>query len=109
VPDDGTDSCLRCRRCAKPITRREEAIVFAGGHQHTFANPLGVVFQIGLFAGAPGCRPIGSYSEEFTWFAGHRWCIVLCAGCREHLGWHFADRSGGGFHGLILERLAEGG
>lgn len=108
-PELGEAQGICCRRCGRLITHREEAIAVQGEQRHTFANPHGIVYQIGLFRHAPGCLPIGGYCGEFSWFAGYRWRIVLCVGCREHLGWHFAAAAGDGFHGLILERLIEAG
>ena len=64
------------------------------------------IFLIGCFNEAPGCRPAGPASSDFTWFPGFRWRIACCEGCRIHLGWSFGDGGEAGFHGLILNRLA---
>lgn len=96
-----------CRACRQTITRSAERIPVDGAHRHTFANPHGLVFEIGCFASAPGCATAGPASAEFTWFAGHSWRLALCRGCRTHLGWRFATPGGHAFYGLILERLIE--
>ena len=78
-----------------------------GSHRHTFANPHGIIFEIGCFKQASGCAAVGPPSAEFTWFAGYRWQPGLCVACLIHLGWVFSAAGGDGFHGLILERLIE--
>lgn len=94
---------IRCRACRHAVTRSAERIAKGSAHRHTFANPSGIVFEIGCFRDAPGCEAVGAPSTEFTWFAGYAWQIGVCAACRIHLGWRFsaADR----FFGLILDRL----
>jgi len=96
---------VRCRGCLHPITREEERASAAGGFQHTFANPHGIVFTIGCFSAAEGCALVGPPSDEFPWFAGHSWQVAICAGCRAHLGWRFGAPSGAIFWGLILDHL----
>jgi len=93
--------------CGEPVTRENSRISVNGSHSHTFFNPHGIVYEIGCFETAPGCRDTSPSSSEFSWFPGYRWRVCGCRRCQAHLGWHFiAD--GGGFHGLILARLAEG-
>jgi len=98
---------ILCRNCLYAITRPAESISMDGLHRHTFANPHGMVFEIGCFRSAEGCAAIGPASEEFTWFAGHRWRVCVCAACLVHLGWRFTSSGGNGFYGLILDRLIE--
>ncbi len=98
---------ILCRNCLHAITRPADRISVDGLHGHTFANPHGVVFEIGCFRSAPGCAAIGLASEEFTWFAGHRWRVCVCAACLVHLGWRFASGGESTFYGLILDRLIE--
>ena len=64
-----------------------------------------MVFAVGCFAAAPGCTVVGQPSEEFTWFAGTRWQVAVCASCGTHLGWRYERISGGIFFGLLLDRL----
>jgi hypothetical protein len=105
APDE--EVYLLCRDCLHPITRPADRISVQGRHAHTFANPHGLVFEIGCFQRAPGCGAVGPASGEFTWFPGHRWRVGLCAACLVHLGWAFLPEAGGGFFGLILDRLVE--
>ncbi|MFH1812033.1 MAG: cereblon family protein [Pseudomonadota bacterium] len=87
------------------ITNSRAAIEVQGSHAHHVFNPAGVLFEIGCFAQAPGCSPVGSPSTEFTWFAGHSWRIVVCASCGQHLGWMFTREAV--FFGLISNRLSD--
>lgn len=96
-----------CRQCRQEITRSEERFSIQGAHRHTFANPHGLVFEIGCFQNCVGCGYAGAASDEFTWFAGYLWRACFCSNCLTHLGWLFTSTGGDGFHGLILERLLE--
>ena len=94
-----------CRECLHAITREEDRTQVHGAHQHTFANPSGLVFTIGCFQAAEGCGAAGSPSDEFTWFKGYAWRVAVCTGCLAHLGWLFTTPSGAAFWGLILDHL----
>lgn len=96
-----------CRNCQNRITRPSHRISVNGSHQHTFANPSGVVFQIGCFNPVKGCSMVSAPSSDFSWFAGSTWQITICNGCQVHLGWLFRNTSGQQFFGLILDRLSE--
>jgi hypothetical protein len=98
-----------CRQCHQPITRSEERISIQGSHRHTFANPHGIVFDIGCFRNVISCGYAGEATDEFSWFAGYRWRVCFCAMCLTHLGWIFSSKGGDIFHGLILDRLIEPG
>lgn len=98
---------ILCRQCRQAITRPAERITVQGSHQHTFANPHGIVFEIGCFKSAQGCGYAGAPSTEFTWFSGYAWRVCYCTLCLTHLGWIFIADSGDSFHGFILDRLIE--
>jgi hypothetical protein len=100
-----TEAPIVCRQCRHPVTRPQERVAMAGSHRHSFANPEGLVFEIGCFRQASGCRHAGSGSPEFTWFPGYRWRIALCSGCLVQLGWRFESPLQPDFSALILERL----
>jgi hypothetical protein len=104
-PDDG--EAIRCRACGRTITRASERAEVEGAHQHTFANPQGVVFQIGCFQSAWGCALVGSATDDFTWFKGFTWRVAVCGSCLTHMGWLYASSGGSYFYGLILDRLVE--
>jgi len=78
-----------------------------GSHIHTFANPHGLVFEIACFRSVTGCGYVGPSTDEFSWFSGYRWRIVVCAACLTHLGWLFTATGGDSFAGLILDRLIQ--
>ncbi len=101
----GHEDLLLCRQCRAIITRPSDRIDIDGAHMHTFANPMGIVFEIGCFRSSPGCGHVGPTSDEFAWFAGYSWRIAICGQCRTHLGWLFISTSRDQFHGLILDRL----
>ncbi len=106
--DDTEEKTMRrvlCRECLHPVTREEDRTEVHGAHQHTFANPSGMVFTIGCFKAAEGCGAAGSPSDEFTWFRGYAWRVAVCTGCLAHLGWLFTAPSGAAFWGLILDHL----
>ncbi len=96
---------LVCIHCGGGITRPSSRISVDGGHRHTFANPHGIVFEIGCFAEAEGCLAIGEATDDFSWFRGYKWRIAICSRCSVHLGWRFESSGGDTFHGLILDRL----
>lgn len=108
-PEPEEAEYIICRQCRQAITRPDDRIAMQGSHRHTFANPHGIVFDIGCFKDVIGCGYAGAASDEFTWFAGYSWRVCYCAMCLTHLGWVFSSKSGGKFHGLILERLIEPG
>ena len=107
--EKATDSeqYIRCRRCLQEITRPTDRITVSGGHRHTFANPHGIIYEIGCFRSVTGCGTAGAPTTEFTWFSGYSWRIVYCGMCLTHLGWVFEAPGLDRFYGLILKHLAE--
>lgn len=102
---DEDEEVILCRQCDRPITRPAERIEISGSHKHTFANPHGIVFEIGCFRAAFGCGYSGPTTNEFTWFKGYNWKVAVCGSCAAHLGWLFLSSGSAAFHGLILNRL----
>ena len=96
---------IRCRQCRNIIASPDDRIAIQGAHRHTFANPHGIVFEIGCFKGVKGCGHVGAPSDEFSWFSGYSWRVAVCFMCLTHLGWLFAAGGKESFHGLILDRL----
>ena len=103
ISDD--DQHILCRQCLLIITRETERIAVNGTHQHACANPHGIVFEIGCFRSAVGCRHVGPSSNEWSWFPGFNWKIAVCHRCLIHLGWFFARSTPDRFYGFILNRL----
>lgn len=100
------DSGLFCRRCGYCVTNNDERITINGSHTHTFFNPTGMLFELGCFLHAPGCRVDGDANGHFTWFAGYRWRVALCRQCACHLGWRF-EKQEVMFFCLILPQLTD--
>ena len=96
---------ILCRQCMHVITSPAERIVVEGAHKHTFANPHGIVFEIGCFGSVIGCGYAGAPTDEFTWFKGFSWRVAVCIRCLSHLGWLFTSSGFESFHGLILDKL----
>ena len=94
-----------CVDCMGIITSRANEIFVDGAHCHTFANPMGIVFDIGCFKNALGCATAGPASDEFTWFQGYQWKIAYCRYCLIHMGWQFINAGGDHFFGLIEDRI----
>jgi hypothetical protein len=103
------DEFILCRQCRQVITRPAERIAMSGSHRHTFANPHGIVYEIGCFRSAQGCGYTGPATDEFSWFKGFSWRIAVCRTCLTHLGWLFISASNVRFNGLILDRLIDSG
>ena len=96
---------ILCRQCRQVITVAAERITIQGSHQHTFANPQGIIYQTGCFQNANGCSYTGPLTSEWSWFKGFDWRIAVCGICHTHLGWLFATAENEYFNGLILNRL----
>lgn len=99
------DEAIFCASCGEEITRTKHTISRDGGFEHSFANPAGILYRIGCFAEAPGVGGVGPESDEFPWFAGYTWQVVICRGCSTHLGWRFWSPEDE-FWGLILQQLS---
>jgi len=96
---------ILCGHCLQLITSPAEIIEVQGSHQHTFANPQGILFQIGCFRSAAGCGHLGPATYEWSWFNGFGWSVALCSKCLTHLGWLYTTAGSEHFYGLILSRL----
>ncbi len=107
TPEEETreeEEYILCRHCRQIITHPSQRTVINGSHAHTFANPHGMVYEIGCFRVVTGCGYTGAPTDEFTWFAGFSWRVALCGMCLTHLGWQFLSKNEQ-FNGLILDRL----
>ena len=103
------DACggeqILCRRCGRYITSGKQRISVNGSHEHTFANPEGILFHVGCFARVQGCSFAGEPTGEWSWFMGYAWSVAYCAGCGLHLGWRYSSADDV-FHGLVLRSLS---
>ena len=106
IESDSKEAIL-CRQCHQVLTSPSERISIQGSHRHTFANPHGIVFQIGCFRNVQGCGHVGPATSEWSWFKGYSWRILVCLMCLTHLGWMYASGRNESFSGLILDRIIE--
>jgi len=104
--DDPGREVLLCRTCGQPVARLRDRIEAGGKHGHALFNPAGVLFEVGCFATAPGCRFEGEFTYAFSWFPGYAWRFAMCRRCDAHLGWEYRGAAGG-FVGLIMTELRE--
>lgn len=95
---------VRCAACGHPLTDRRERIEVDGAHEHVRENPHGHRYRFGCFDRAPGAVAAGNQTDEWTWFAGHRWQTAYCRGCGAHVGWAFLTNARR-FWGLIADRV----
>jgi hypothetical protein len=100
------EKAILCATCDSPIARRSDILEVNGKHEHTFINPLGVIYRIRCFSAATGIDEVGEPSDEFTWFRGYCWRVAICRNCSNHIGWTFTSSSSQ-FYGLIAEQISE--
>lgn len=96
-----------CASCRATLTYADLRREVAGAHEHTFFNPLGVVYTIRCFESAPGTRTVGDADLSFSWFAGWAWQIALCGCCGAHVGWRW-EAGDAAFFGLVTTALRTG-
>lgn len=104
--EDKKERIVACRGCNNKIAGIADKISFDDHHIHTFANPSGILFEIGIYGEAGGLVMEGAFSDEFTWFKGYSWRIALCSFCLIHMGWMFQNRDNS-FFGIISDRIYE--
>ena len=75
-----------------------------GQHEHAFTNPHGIGYRIGCFASAMSLAGLGSETDEYTWFPGYYWRVMLCSRCNALLGWRYRSVDDE-FFGLIVRHL----
>ena len=103
--ESDNENYILCRQCHQVITTPADRITVHGAHQHSFANPQGIIYEIGCFRSVQGCGYAGPATDEFTWFKGFSWRVAYCGMCLTHLGWLFISAGGGSFNGLIVDHL----
>ena len=104
--DSGEERPIRCRSCAVVVA--DESAVFGEGGRPavaTFFNPSGELMEVMTVRTAPGLRPVGRPTSDFSWFPGTSWTVGACVGCGLQLGWWYRRTEGGEFAGLITERV----
>ena len=51
-------------------------------------NPAGFEFQVISFSSG-GCRGLGDWSGEASWYPGYLWRVCVCPQCGAQIGWMF--------------------
>lgn len=95
---------LRCVTCDYIISFQEAHCERAGSHEHLQVNPHGATFAFGCFAIAPGVTAASPPTQEFSWFPGYEWQVIVCTNCRGHIGWLFSQPQDH-FYGLLFEKI----
>jgi hypothetical protein len=95
---------VRCAACQNILSDPSKGIAVSGSHQHSFTNPLGIVYDIAIYQEV-SCLLHGPASDEHTWFRGYTWQIALCPQCHDHIGWYFHNLDANAFYGLILSKI----
>jgi hypothetical protein len=101
---DFDEEWILCNICKNKITKISDKIEVNSKHNHTFLNPQGLFFNISCFKNAPGCETFSRPTEEYTWFPGYEWQVVVCKNCRIHNGWKYTSGENA-FFGLIENTL----
>ena len=96
---------LYCINCKLHITDLDLVFNINGSCIHTFTNPSGFVYTVNCYQVAQGCVLVGEPTEEYTWFKGYRWQIVMCQSCQLQLGWFFSNSES--FYAFIEDRLTQ--
>ncbi len=97
------DERILCKQCMAYVANKDDIITVEGSTSHYKRNPAGIFFSIICLSSALGCRILGDYTSEYSWFSGYKWSIAICSDCASHLGWHFIGK--GSFYGLIANRI----
>ncbi|MEW5852108.1 MAG: cereblon family protein [Myxococcota bacterium] len=100
------DTSYVCARCGAFLARRSDQLTVDGKTLHERVNPVGFPHRFMTLTRCEAASPIDEPTTDFTWFEGCAWQVVLCAGCRVHLGWHFQGE-GRSFWGVLVERMKE--
>jgi cereblon len=100
---------IRCRFCGSEIAH--EGAVFGVDDRaavSTFFNPQGQLMEVLTVRVAPGLRPVGIPTREFSWFPGTAWQVGACSGCGLQIGWTWRRLDGtepARFAGLLTDRI----
>jgi len=59
-----------------------------------FVNPSGMVHDLFTVGRINNAAVRGHPSNEFSWFPGYAWTVVVCSNheCNSHLGWKFTSQ-----------------
>ena len=100
------ERAVRCARCGHALTSAKAQLELFGRHAHTFMNPSGVIFDVRLYAEAPGAFETGAPDADTSWFPRTAWTYAHCTACAGHVGWRYVDLGDGRtFFGLIADSI----
>ena len=97
-----------CAVCKTKITEKQYIISIKDNTPyHAFTNPYGIAYNVMTVSYSEMVLSVTGPTLEHTWFAGYAWEVIVCAECREHLGWKFSSgtQKPGNFYGLIRDKL----
>ncbi|XP_035911574.1 protein cereblon homolog [Anopheles stephensi] len=81
-----------CKRCESEIANYDDMFAMSKqGVQTSYCNPAGHVHDTLTVHKTKenSTLPVDRPSTNFSWFPGYSWQIIVCANCRQHLGWKF--------------------
>nr|XP_040224089.2 protein cereblon [Anopheles coluzzii] len=81
-----------CKRCESEIANYDDMFAMSKqGVQTSYCNPAGYVHDTLTVHKTKenSTLPVERPSTNFSWFPGYSWQIIVCANCRQHLGWKF--------------------
>jgi hypothetical protein len=103
------EAAWHCAVCDLEISGARHAFgMRASGSTQVFPNPLGQMKVIVTVKAATNWVGVGGPTADFTWFDGYTWQVIVCAGCRAHLGWRYEAEVGlepPTFFGLLADAL----
>uniref|UniRef100_A0A182MDL1 Protein cereblon n=1 Tax=Anopheles culicifacies TaxID=139723 RepID=A0A182MDL1_9DIPT len=81
-----------CKRCESEIANYDDMFAMSKqGVQTSYCNPAGHVHDTLTVHKTKenSTLPVDRPSTNYSWFPGYSWQIIVCANCRQHLGWKF--------------------
>ncbi|XP_053675288.1 protein cereblon [Anopheles nili] len=81
-----------CKRCESEIANYNDMFAMSKqGIQTSYCNPAGYVHDTLTVHKTKenSTLPVERPSTNFSWFPGYAWQIIVCANCRQPLGWKF--------------------
>lgn len=85
---------LCCRECDHPVARQSDIFAMSKeGPQGNYVNPFGHVHETLTVHRVDGVTATTPPSNDFSWFPGYAWSIIVCSYCHTHMGWLFKANS----------------
>ncbi|EDR22353.1 hypothetical protein EDI_335090 [Entamoeba dispar SAW760] len=67
--------------------------VSTSGINSNHVNPAGFTFTVTTAIHCSNLRVETQPSNEFSWFEGYAWQIIVCESCGNHIGWKFTTHN----------------